>query len=291
MHAVAMGDSGMWRLGRRPALDGLRSEYSLRNAATAGLLVGMWVGGPLYVWRQFSMYHRLGWLGIDCHAYWLTGAGPLYSAPPHTRDAYLYSPAFAQVIRPLTDLPFPWFYALFAVIDVACVAWLLWPLGWRWTVPLLMLDAHEFVLGQVIGLLTVCAVVGVLGRSGFWSFPWLTKVAPGMLGVVWHGVRGEWRNLGMALLWPAVLALVSAVLWPAAWLDWLRFLRHSAHGDPTATIRLVLAVMLVALGARLRWRWVVPVALLLGAPVVGPQSVTYLAGVVRLRRRQANIAS
>ncbi len=45
-------------------------------------------------------------------------------------DAYLYSPAFAQVISVTTWLPWPVFAALWAGLEAAAFLWLLRPLGW-----------------------------------------------------------------------------------------------------------------------------------------------------------------
>ena len=60
-----------------------------------------WVGSCAFgffgVWYAF----QLG-LGYDSHAYWLAvqDMGRLYGAPALARDAFLYSPAFAQLIWP-----------------------------------------------------------------------------------------------------------------------------------------------------------------------------------------------
>lgn len=53
----------------------------------------------------------------------------MYGLPPNTADAYLYSPAFAQLIWPLAQLPWPLFVAAGAVAGFALYAWLLRPLG------------------------------------------------------------------------------------------------------------------------------------------------------------------
>jgi hypothetical protein len=116
---------------------GLKTDLDLRQAAILGLLIGLWIGGPVFAVRRFLIYGRDHDIGQDAHAYWLTARIPhLYTAPPGTHDAFLYSPAFAQVIRPIAELPFDWFVAIMIAIDAACYAWLLAPLGWKWAVPL-----------------------------------------------------------------------------------------------------------------------------------------------------------
>lgn len=269
-----------------------------------GLLVGIWIGGPVFTVRQFLTYGHAGAIGGDAHAYWLTAhSDHLYGAPPGSRDAFLYSPAFAQVIRPLAELPFAWFAALVIAADVACVAWLLWPLGWRWAIPLLLMVPREFVLGNIYGLLTVAVVLALTGRPGWWAAGWLTKVTPGGLGLLWHCARGEWRRAAASVFWTVGLAAVSIALWPSAWGDWARFLTSSDSG-PWVAVRLALAACLVVAGARRDWRWAAPVALVIGAPVWGAKNLVMLAAlprIARLRRpelagrehgeHQANIAS
>src|SRR6266496_2137044 len=59
---------------------------------------GLWFAAFLYCIAS------LGWAlsdlaGVDAHAYWSSWRNGLYSAGPEQRDAYLYSPVFAQVLR------------------------------------------------------------------------------------------------------------------------------------------------------------------------------------------------
>lgn len=266
MHAVAVRDS---------------PEYSLWNAVTVGLLVGMWVGGPIFAVRRFLDYGRADALGQDAHAYWLTAHGStLYAGHPGEHDAYLYSPIFAQIIRPIAELPFGWFTAIVIAVDVACFAWLLAPLGWKWTVPLLFALAPEFVLGNIIGLLTVAAVLGVSGRAGWWAVGYLTKISPGLLGAAWHASRGEWRPLFRSWAITVALTAASFLVWPQAWREWFEFLRGS--GTPWATVRLATGLLLVAVGARRGWWWVIPVCLVVTAPIFGQGTLGYLAGLVRM---------
>ena len=52
-------------------------------------------------------------IGWDAHAYYVAWSGGLYEALPGSVDAYNYSPLFAQVIWPLTLLPWAVFCAVF----------------------------------------------------------------------------------------------------------------------------------------------------------------------------------
>ena len=73
------------------------------------------------------MADRCG-IGWDAHAYYVAWSGDLYDHAPGTLDAYNYSPLFAQVIWPLTHLPWPVFCALFIGAAAARIAWLVRPL-------------------------------------------------------------------------------------------------------------------------------------------------------------------
>lgn len=132
-------------------------------------------------------------VGVDAHAYWLAWQGPMYTTAPGTPDAYLYSPAFAQIVWPLAQLPWPLFAAIFTVGLAVGLAWLLKPLGWKWGLPLWLGGRPEIVSGNIFILMAMVAVVG-LARPESWAFIALTKISP-TVGPVWFLVRGEWRNL------------------------------------------------------------------------------------------------
>ena len=117
----------------------------------------------------------------------------MYGLPPNTADAYLYSPAFAQVLWPLAQLPWPLFLAAWTVAGFALYAWLLRPLGRALAAPLLLFCLPQAMVGNIWPLLAVVLVFG-FRRPGLWAFPLLTKVTAGV-GVVWFAARGEWRNL------------------------------------------------------------------------------------------------
>ena len=57
-----------------------------------------------------STWYGLGW---DAHAYYVAWSGGLYEALPGSADAYNYSPLFAQIVWPLTLLPWPVFCGVF----------------------------------------------------------------------------------------------------------------------------------------------------------------------------------
>ena len=69
---------------------------------------------------------------VDAYAYWTTRSGDFYAAAETGRiGAYLYSPAFAQLLAPLTWLPVIVFTAIWTSINCAAV----WYLLRRWSLP------------------------------------------------------------------------------------------------------------------------------------------------------------
>ena len=73
-------------------------------------------GAILFMAMQVVLYARAGMIGADSHAYWMAVRFPetWYTRQPAFRDAFLYSPAFGQVLWPLGQLPWPAFQALWA---------------------------------------------------------------------------------------------------------------------------------------------------------------------------------
>lgn len=225
-------------------------------------------------------------VGIDAHAYWLTGHhSPLYWRAPAGIDAYLYSPAFAQFIRPLTWLPYPAFYAVWVLAESAAFAWLLRPLGLAWGVPAFLLCAYEIVPGNVTGFVAVALVLGATRWPQAWTFVLLTKPTLA-LGPVWYLARRDWpglRRLAVAVL---AVAAVSALLWPSAWVAWFRFLLANRGEDPSLPFRVLAAWLLAGWAARRDRPWLlVPLMVLASPPTLAiGEYVTLFAAVPRLRR-------
>ena len=118
--------------------------------------------------------HGVGW---DAHAYYVAWSGGLYEELPETRDAYNYSPLFAQVIWPLTLLPWPAFCALLVGAAAAGVVWLSRPLPTPLAVGLWLFCLPEILSGNIFWLLAVMTVVG-FSRGSPWCVAAFTKVRP-----------------------------------------------------------------------------------------------------------------
>ncbi|MDR6862234.1 glycosyltransferase family 87 protein [Phycicoccus sp. 3266] len=238
-----------------------------------------------YVAVRGALRHGLGW---DAHAYFLAWPGSLYDIPPGRVDAYNYSPAFAQAIWPLVQLPWPVFCGLFVAAAALGTAWLLRPLRRSVGIPLWFAFTPEILSGNIYWLLAVVAVVGV--RRGYpWVLPALTKVLP-TPGPLWFLLRGEWRRFwafGGALV--AVTAL-SVAMTPELWRQWVAFLTE--HGGDTGAaslgfvpplwVRLPAALAVLVWGARRNRPWVLAPVMLLSTPVVGMGSFALLAAIPQL---------
>jgi hypothetical protein len=208
--------------------------------------------------------------GVDAHAYWLTRGGIEYGVAGGS-DAYLYSPAFAQAIRPIALLDWPTFYAVWTAILIGALVYIGGPVGGMVMLALPPV-AGEVITGNIHILLAAVVVAG-FRHPGAWAFALLTKVTPGV-GMVWFVVRREWCAVGIVLVTTLAISVVSFALDPPAWGSWLGALAGSSStpkSDAVAiplAIRLPLALAIVALGGWRGWRWTVIVAAMLAVPVM-----------------------
>jgi hypothetical protein len=267
-----------------------------REPLRLGALIGLWVASAIWVWlltaAQGPRGPEGGWVGIDSFAYWYAWDHDLYAyddivQPGAKTGRYLYSPAFAQALWPLTLLPWQVFAWLWTLVMAAVFLWLLRPLPWVWRVPaFVLLCLEEVILGNVRALVAA-ALVLALRRPVFWALPLLTKVASG-IGVLWHPLRGEWRRFFTALATVAVVVAVSVAISPALWVGWLQFLQDESlaptDGYALAAGRWAAALVLVVVAARWgRAEWLAP-ATALASPVIYLADLSLLAAMPRLRR-------
>ncbi len=225
---------------------------------------------------------------VDAYAYWTTRYGIDYAAAETgTIGAYLYSPAFAQVLTPFVALPWP----VFAAAWTALLLGVHWWLAGRWALPLLLFVpiSFEIVSGNV-HLLFAAAIVLGFRYPAAWAIVLLTKVTPG-IGLIWFAVRREWRALAWALGATAAIVAVSYLLDADAWAAWFAFLRSSAT-VPIETVgwylpvpllpRLALAVAIIAWGAWSDRRWTLPIGVTLALPVVWLNGLAILDALVAI---------
>src|SRR3954464_1812539 len=173
----------------RPAVIALRPP-SLLTAAGIGAAVVAWV----LVVRFAEPFGRLWGTGQDARCYWLpTLAAPYANADWTSPIAYVYSPAFLQLISPLTSLPWQVFMGIWTAILLGAVAYLTGP---RLLVVGVAVAAMELAGGNISLLLAVSIVLGFRWPA-VWAFVLLTKITPGV-GLLWFAVRREGRATGDA---------------------------------------------------------------------------------------------
>jgi hypothetical protein len=249
--------------------------------------VGLWVLAAVMLVQVARVGIGSLW-GLDAHAYWMTrDATVLYDAQPGARDAYLYSPAFAQLIVPLVNLPWPAFMLAWFGLELTALWWLVRPIPWRWSFPIALLCLPELLIGNIY-LLLAFALVLAMRSPAWWTLSVLTKITPGV-GLLWFAVRGDWRKFWAGTGVVGLVVAVSFSLAPALWQQWVEFLwghRHGASDGGAWALRSALAVVLVILAARARQVWLVPVAALIASPVLAVPTLTLLAAVPRLLLEQ-----
>ena len=257
-----------------------------------------WTGATAFAF--FGIWHALAvGLGYDSHAYWaaVQDMDRLYGLPALSRDAYLYSPVFAQVIWLLGRLPWPVFWALWSLLMAVAFVWLLRPLPIRWLLPAIVATLPEIVTGNIYAVMAVALVLGATSGPP-WVFLGLTKVTSGGLGLIWLTLTRQWR----ALLWGLATAVgvlaVSVAATPSLWRDWLQFLVHGSEpvvgsiSSPVVTVVLVGSGLATAVVAALTRRaWLLPVAAILLSPTIGLNTFTLLAAIPRLTGRFAVAAA
>ncbi|MGX5356960.1 glycosyltransferase family 87 protein [Kocuria sp. KH4] len=235
-------------------------------------LVGAWVLAVLVLGKIVqSVVIEPRVYGQDSHAYWLAAQGDLaYSRAAGTVDAYLYSPAFLWLLKPLSWLPWPVFLVSWTVLLLLTAVWLVRPLRWQWAVPLFIYCLPEILVSNIFLLLAVAAVLGVRW-PGLWAFPILTKVTMGV-GLLWFAGRRQWRDFFTGAVAALSIAAIGYVLQPQAWDAWFDFLVSNRDGTRDGLglfiFRCSIAIALVLLAARLDKAWLIAPAMLLASPVL-----------------------
>ncbi len=230
---------------------------------------------------------RLWGTGQDARCYYqATLADPYLHSAWNDPIAYVYSPAFLQLVSPLTALPWQTFMAVWTALLIGTVRFLTGPrlLAAGLLFPFTAME----VAGGNISLLLAAAIVLGFRWPATWALVLLTKITPG-IGLLWFAVRGEWRSLGIALGATAAIVAVSWMTIPEAWPRWFEvILDNAGKGGTWASvpipllIRLPAAVALVVWGARTDRRWTVPVASMLALPALWYGGISMLLAVIPL---------
>ena len=232
-------------------------------------------------------FGRLWGTGQDAYCYWQAPLADPYARSNWTDPvAYVYSPAFLQLVTPLAALPWQAFMAAWTLLLLAGVRFLTGP---RWFAFGVLFALMEIAGGNISILIAVAMVVGFRWPAA-WAFVLLTKVTPG-IGLLWFAVRREWNSLAIAIVATAGVFVISAMFMPAAWSDWLTVLTSVSGRDGTwaavpipLLVRLPVAVALVVWGARTDRRWVVPVAGMIALPALWYGGFSMLLATLALSR-------
>lgn len=263
------------------------------------LFVGAWAAAVVGL-RATYWYARMYWPhNIDAYYYWYAlRRRDIYTTGPMTVGAFLYSPAFAQVLWPFARLPFPIFIGAVWATNSSLLLWLLKPLRLRWVIPVSLALSSEVFGGNIFIPLAAMVVLG-FSHPGAWAFSALTKVSTTVMPLWWL-VRREWAPLMRWAATTLVLAVASAALAPTLWLQWISHLAswatQSGHtlGNPTTVpllYRAPLGIVLLVVGARRGWRWTVPAAAVLCTPVFWLGAYAWLAAIPRLQMRAGTPAT
>jgi hypothetical protein len=275
--------------------DAFRRAVRGRLPSLAALETPPWVGVAVAVgaWALIVVFSdpwgRLWGTGQDARCYWqATLANPYLHSDWNDPIAYVYSPAFLQLVSPLTALPWQAFVAAWTAILIAAVRFLTGPrlLAAGLLFPFTTME----VAGGNVSLLLAAAIVLGFRWPAAWSLVLLTKITPG-IGLLWFAVRREWRALAIALGATAAIAAVSFVVLPDQWRSWVDVVIRNVAAGKSGTwaslpvplwIRLPIAAALVVWGARTDRRWTVPVASMIALPALWYGGLSMLLAVIPL---------
>jgi hypothetical protein len=257
---------------------------------------GLVIAGLLGMVYFYLVLGDANWHGptADGLIYWAVDpADPYRNATVGAANAYLYSPAFAQVFWLIGRLPREVFIVGWTAFIAGVAIWLARP--WPWALLILAVPvSQDVVIGNIHVLLAAAIVLG-FRWPGTWAFVLLTKVTPGV-ALAWFVARREWRHLAIAVLATVAIAAVSFAIAPGVWGDWYRVLRSDGGNESSRLIpRLAAAAGIAAWGGLTNRRWAVPLAAMLSLPVIWSDSFAMLLGCVavsgpvgRLRTRPAD---
>jgi len=283
---AAMTDLSAYRvIGRgRPAWRGFDPGRLPRLSRGLVVACAMWVLIVVLAQRDSGAWVS----GKDAISYWAPQLDALYAQAEWTTvGAYVYSPAFLQLVSPLQHLPWLAFVGVWTAMLMFALRFLT---GGRLFAIGVLLAAGELIGGNISLLLAVAIVIGFRWPAA-WALILLTKVTPG-IGLLWFAARGEWRNLSIAIAATVVVIAVSAAVMPWAWPEWIGVLTNIAGRDGTwaavpipLLVRLPFAIAVVVWGARTDRRWTVPVACMLALPALWYGGLTMLLAIIVLRDR------
>ena len=250
---------------------------------------GLAIAGLLFAGYLFLVVApAAGTVGFDAFAYWSVNLEHPYRLVAGQLGAFPYTPVAARLFAPAALLPWPTFWWLWMTLLAGTAIWL----GCRQALLVLAFPpvAIELYHGNIHLLLAAAIVIGMRYPAA-WAFVLVTKVTPGV-GLIWFVVRREWRHLAIALGATALLIAVSLVVDGRLWREWIVDGLLPVAGGPVQqvyigiplVVRLPLAAVLVAWGARTDRMWVLPAGAALALPVLWLSGLAILAAIPAIER-------
>jgi hypothetical protein len=254
------------------------------NAARAALTIIGVFAVPYVIWLNLVVHHVQSIIGFDAYATWSLDLSHPYAGTYLDLGAFRYTPAYAQAFAWTGLLPWGLFLAGWLAAILAIIAW--W--GRSWAVALIALPpvALELYHGNIHVFMAAAMVAGFRWPA-LWAFPLLAKVTPG-IAVLWFAGRRAWRSLGIALGTTAAIVLVSVLLAPDLW---RQFIEVNVQGlswrpetpvpiDVPFVVRGPVAAALAYYGGLRNWRWTVPVAATIALPIIWLHGLSMLLGLI-----------
>jgi len=219
-------------------------------------------------------------LWIDARAWWTLNLQDLYSGGEQSTSAiaFRYAPVIAWLMVPLSWLSWPQLIAVYLALSLAAVG----ILGRRNALVLLVAFPPillELLNGNIHIFMALAIWAGFRWPSA-WAFILLTKVTPGV-GLLWFAARREWRSLAIALGTTAGIVVIGVLIAPDVWREWIRSLAIAGQVDrpvsiPPLVVRLPAAAAVAWWAGRTDRAWLVPVACVIGMPILWLQSTAIL---------------
>jgi hypothetical protein len=245
---------------------------------------GATVAGLLFAAYLFLVSApRVGTFGYDAWSYWSVSLPHPYTIPLGALGSFPYPPPIALLFSLFKLVPWPVFVVLWTCLGIATVTWL----GGRWALALFAFPpvALELYHGNIHLLIAAAVAIG-FRHPVAWAFPLLAKPTVGV-GLLWFVARREWRPLATAVGVSSAAVLVSLVVAPSLWGEWVAYAAANINGTPGGPtvglplwLRLTLAAVIVVWGARTDRRWTVAVGATLALPVLWFAGLSVLIAAV-----------
>jgi hypothetical protein len=153
----------------------------------------------------------------------------------------------------------------------------------------------ELLSGNIHLFLAVLVVLALRGAPWLFGLAAVVKLSPGV-GIVYLASAGRWRDALVATTLALIAVLVSALVAPTAWADFMEFvLREGGSAGASLVpvaypVRALLAVVLALIAGRARPAVAEPlvvIAVVVGSPTLWATTFSLLTAIVGLRTHRA----